>query len=107
MRMLRFHFMESFIFIVITSIVAAGRPGNRNISRCDARSYRCHYPFECLCFWRIRLGSLQSSWYHYSSFTDECVPGAEMFNCNGFPTKPECQRRCNFSMASRARNKLT
>uniref|UniRef100_A0A131Z6R7 Pancreatic trypsin inhibitor n=1 Tax=Rhipicephalus appendiculatus TaxID=34631 RepID=A0A131Z6R7_RHIAP len=113
------HLMQGFIFLVITSTVTPGRlgnrnvsstngrHGNRNVSRCDALHSLCHYPYECLCFYRLHFGPMSSTWYHYSSFTDECIPGGERFNCNGFPTKAECQRRCNFSRPSQRRKKLS
>uniref|UniRef100_A0A224YBA2 Pancreatic trypsin inhibitor n=1 Tax=Rhipicephalus zambeziensis TaxID=60191 RepID=A0A224YBA2_9ACAR len=97
--------MQGFIFLVITSTVSPGRFGNRNVSSTSGRHGNRNVS-KCLCFYRLKFGPMSSTWYHYSSFTDDCIPGAERFNCNGFPTKTECQRRCNFSRPSQRRKKL-
>ncbi|XP_037525760.1 uncharacterized protein LOC119402753 [Rhipicephalus sanguineus] len=116
-RMLRLNFMQGIVFLMIASAVTpnrlenqristtGSRPGNYTGTKCDAIHHLCHYPHVCMCFWHLRLGPWRNDWYHFNSLTHHCDPGAESFNCNGFSSYDECNKRCHFSKNSTRRKK--
>ncbi|XP_075721592.1 R.appendiculatus Kunitz/BPTI-like protein [Rhipicephalus microplus] len=90
------------IMLLLTSLLCLHRAlpsedveERRDELECDRRRGPCLYPTACSCNPRLRYGQRFRTMYHYNGRLNQCLPGGNSGNCNGFTTMFVCLVRCS------------